>query len=100
MHGADHPLVGEAKIKGMMASLALTPDKSARAPFAAPAGTAGLICREFSFANGLIMRHVYDRMIISPPLIITRAEIDTLIDRVARTLDMSLAKLKEDGLYA
>ncbi len=94
----DHPLVGEAKIAGMMASLALTPDKSARAPFAAPAGTAGLTCREYSFANGLIMRHVYDRMIIAPPLIISRSEIDELLARVRRTLDMTLAKLAEDGL--
>ena len=27
---ADHPLVGEASIKGMMASIALSPDKGAR----------------------------------------------------------------------
>ena len=95
---ADHPLVGETKIVGMMASLALTPDKSARAPFAAPAGTAGFICREISFSNGLIMRHVYDRMIIAPPLVISRSEIDTLIERAHKTLDMTYEKLSGEGL--
>ena len=35
-----------------------------------------LICREHCFQNGLVMRHVGDRMIISPPLIITEADID------------------------
>ncbi|CAN0577893.1 unnamed protein product [Ectocarpus sp. 12 AP-2014] len=41
----DHPLVGEARIVGMMASIAMTPDKASRAAFAADAGTAGLLCR-------------------------------------------------------
>lgn len=94
----DHPLIGEAKIAGMMASIALSPDKAARAPFAADAGTAGYICRELSFANGLIMRHVGDRMIIAPPLIISRDEIDTLIERALKTLDQTHAKLQADGL--
>ncbi|MCB1340463.1 MAG: aspartate aminotransferase family protein, partial [Pseudooceanicola sp.] len=66
---ADHPLVGEARLCGMMGSIALTPDKATRAKFAAEEGTVGLICRERCFANGLVMRHVGDRMIISPPLV-------------------------------
>ncbi len=96
---ADHPLVGEASISGMMASLALTPDKTSRAAFAAGPGTAGLVGRDFAFANGLVMRHVYDRLVISPPLIMTPDEIDTLTNRVAKTLDQTLDKLKADGLY-
>ncbi len=95
---ADHPLVGEAKIVGMMGSIALTPDAASRAKFASDSGTAGFICRERCFANNLIMRHVGDRMIISPPLVITRDEIDTLIERAVKSLDEALAKLTEDGL--
>ena len=95
---ADHPLVGEAKIVGMMASIALTPDKSARAPFASDAGTVGYICRERCFANNLVMRHVGDRMIISPPLVISKEEIDTLIERARKSLDECHAALKDQGL--
>lgn len=94
----DHPLVGEAKICGMMASIALTPDKASRARFASDAGTVGFICREISFANGLIMRHVADRMVIAPPLVITTDEIDTLIGLARKTLDECYEKLKADGL--
>ncbi|MEO0923401.1 MAG: aspartate aminotransferase family protein, partial [Pseudomonadota bacterium] len=86
---SEHPLVGEAVIIGLMGSLALTPDKSSRAKFAADAGTAGLICREHCFSNGLIMRHVGDRMVISPPLVITREEVDTLIERAWLALDLA-----------
>lgn len=95
---ADHPLVGEARIVGMMGSLALTPHKESRARFAADAGTAGYICRERCFANNLVMRHVGDRMIISPPLVITKEEIDTLAERAWASLDQAAAKLKDDGL--
>ncbi len=97
---ADHPLVGEARIVGLMGSLALTPDKATRAAFASDAGTVGYICRERCFANNLIMRHVGDRMIISPPLVITRAEIDTLIERARQSLDEALEAIKAQGLYA
>ncbi len=94
----DHPLVGEAKIVGMMGSLALTPNKANRAPFAAEAGTVGFICRERCFNNNLIMRHVADRMIISPPLVISREEIDILIDRARQSLDETLVALQEQNL--
>ena len=95
----DHPMVGEAKISGLMASIALTPDKASRANFASDAGTIGYICRERSFANNLVMRHVGDRMIIAPPLVIKPEEIDTLIDRARKSLDECYAKIKEDGLF-
>ena len=94
----DHPLIGEAKIVGMMGSLAMTPDKATRAAFAAPRGTVGLIARDRCFANNLVMRHVGDRMIISPPLVITPEQIDTLIDRATKALDETYAILKHDGL--
>jgi putrescine aminotransferase len=94
----DHPLVGEAKIIGMMASIALTPNKETRAKFASDAGTVGYICREFCFGNNLIMRHVGDRMIISPPLVLTTDEIDTLIARARKSLDECYAKIQSDGL--
>ncbi|MFV0359603.1 aspartate aminotransferase family protein [Tropicimonas sp.] len=96
---ADHPLVGDAQIAGFMGALALTPDKSARAPFAADTGTVGLICRNHSFGGNLIMRHVGDRMIIAPPLILSKPDVDVLIGRAVRALDLTLAEIREKGLY-
>jgi putrescine aminotransferase len=94
----DHPLVGEAKLVGLMGSIALTPNKATRAKFASEAGTVGFRCRERCFANNLIMRHVGDRMIIAPPLVIKPEEIDILITRARKSLDECYAGLKEDGL--
>lgn len=95
---ADHPFVGEAKIVGMMASIALTPDKASRAKFAADAGTVGFMTRERSFANNLIMRHVGDRMIIAPPLVMTTSDIDTMMDRAVQSLDEAYVAVKDAGL--
>ena len=93
----DHPMVGEARIVGLMGSIALTPDKAARAPFAQPAGTVGLMCRERCFANDLVMRHVGDRMIIAPPLVIQPTEIDILIERAWKALDQTYAAVRDEG---
>ncbi|WP_170479316.1 aspartate aminotransferase family protein [Ruegeria arenilitoris] len=95
---ADHPLVGEAKIVGMMASIALTPDKASRAKFASDPGTVGYVCRDRCFANNLIMRHVGDRMIISPPLILTTDDIDEMFVRIHKSLDEAQADIIEKGL--
>ncbi len=95
---AEHPMVGEAVIVGMVGSVALTPDKAARAPFASPPGTIGTICRDRCFANKLVMRHVGDRMIIAPPLVLTRADVDVLIERAWRSIDETWQEAKRQGL--
>ncbi|ARE83492.1 Putrescine--pyruvate aminotransferase [Roseovarius sp. EC-HK134] len=95
---AEHPMVGETRIIGMMGSLALTPHKASRAKFASEPGTAGYICRERCFANNLVMRHVGDRMIISPPLVISKSEIDTLIERAWISLDQAEKQIRDEGL--
>ncbi|WP_022954206.1 aspartate aminotransferase family protein [Leucothrix mucor] len=93
----EHPLVGEARMIGLMGALELTPDKATRAPFEVKKGTVGLMCREISFANGLIMRHVGDSMIISPPLVLSHEEADELITKAREVLDSTYAAAKEAG---
>lgn len=95
---ADHPLVGEARIVGLMGAIELSPDKANRAAFASEKGTVGLICRERCFANNVIIRHVGDAMIISPPLTITKDEVDLLIERTVKALDETHALLKADDM--
>jgi putrescine aminotransferase len=45
------------------------------------------------------MRHVGDRMIISPPLVFTRDDVDLLISRARKSLDEAYAKVKAEGLF-
>lgn len=93
----DHPLVGEARMVGLVGALELVPNKPSRAAKFADTGKVGTLCRDFSFNNGLVMRAVRDSMIISPPLVISHAEADELIARATKTLDQTYAELKKDG---
>ena len=68
----------ESRIKGMMGAIELTPEKSRRSAFPLNEGQAGIITREICIKNGLIMRAVGDKMIISPPLIIKKREVTLL----------------------
>ena len=94
----EHPLVGCVNQAGMMASLPLTPHRESRAKFAGNAGDVGAICREHCFANNLVMRHVGDRMIISPPLVITPEEITDFAGRATKALDATYADLKDKDI--
>lgn len=96
---ANHPMVGETKLVGLMGSIALTPNKATRAKFASEAGTVGYKVRERCFANNIIMRHVGDRMIIAPPLVIKPAEIDILMERAKKSLDEAYKIVKDEGLF-
>jgi putrescine aminotransferase len=95
----DHPLVGTVNVSGMMASLPLTPHKESRAKFAGEGGAVGYMCREHCFANNLVMRHVGDRMIISPPLVITPEEIEVFAKRATLALDATYKDLKEKDMF-
>ena len=95
----QHPMVGGAKSKGLVASLVLTPHKESRSKFTSEAGTVGFICRERCFENNLVMRHVGDRMIISPPLVISKSEIDLLIDRAWQSIDEAYNTVKAEQLW-
>ncbi len=88
----DHPLVGEVRSIGFLGALELVEDKAARRRFAADR-RAGTLCRDFCFDNGLIMRAVGDTMILSPPLIITREEVDELVTLARRCLDLTAERL-------
>jgi putrescine---pyruvate transaminase len=94
---AAHPLVGEARSLGLFGALELVPRKPERA-FFAPRGDVGQRCRDLCIANGLVMRAVWDTMIVAPPLVITRTEIDELLSRVVQTLDQLHAELRREGL--
>jgi putrescine aminotransferase len=93
---AEHPLVGEARSVGLIGALELVRDKKRR-QFFDKRGEVGTICRDFCFQNGLIMRAVRDTMIISPPLVISREQLDELAEKAWRCLDLTLERCRAEG---
>jgi putrescine aminotransferase len=93
---AAHPLVGDAETCGLMGALLLVKDKATGERFPDEAEI-GMVCRAHCFLEGLIMRAVGDRMIIAPPLVITRAQIDEMVALIRRCLDLTLAQALSEG---
>jgi putrescine aminotransferase len=99
----EHPLVGMANSCGFVAGLNLVRTKGAHVhdcELFEPAQGVGMICRGYMFDNGIIMRAVGDRMIVAPPLVMTRAQIDEMIAKIRFCLDATLADLRQRGWMA
>jgi putrescine---pyruvate transaminase len=93
----EHPMVGEARMIGLIGALELTPNKATKASWPVETGTVGTLARDFSFQNGLVMRATRDTMIIAPPLVISREEVDDLVRIAEKTLDDSWSEVKRRG---
>ena len=89
---AGHPLVGQVRTFGLLGAIEIVRDKETRERFQ-PAGSAAVVVRDHAVANGMMMRATGDTMILSPPLIWTRREIDMAAERIAKALDLALTDL-------
>jgi putrescine aminotransferase len=88
----SHPIVGELRGVGLIAGLQLVRDKAARQVFTTE-DDAAIKCREHALNQNLIMRAVGQSMVLSPPLVISRAEIDELVDKAKIALDLTAREL-------
>jgi putrescine aminotransferase len=85
---ADHPLVGETRMVGLMGALELVARKSPVERFDSSRG-AGLVCRDILVQNGLVMRAVGDTIVVAPPLVLTHEQADELIEKAWKCLDLT-----------
>ncbi|MBX3568556.1 MAG: aspartate aminotransferase family protein [Rhizobiaceae bacterium] len=91
---ADHPLVGEVRSIGLMGAIEIVKDKGTRERFK-PDGSAAVVIRDHAIAQGMMMRATGDTMILSPPIMWTRATVDLAGERIAKALDLALADLSK-----
>jgi putrescine aminotransferase len=92
---APHELVGEVRSLGLIGGIEIVRRKGTNERFAGKEGTAGPILRDICIANGLMVRAIRDTIVMCPPLVITRAEIDEMIGIIARSLDEAVKPLRE-----
>ena len=83
---ARHPLVGEARSLGLIGAVEIVAEPGTNRRFGG-SGKAGIVVRDICIAKGLMVRGVKDSIVMSPPLIITHAEIDRMIGIIAAALD-------------
>lgn len=80
------PLVGEARSLGLIGAVEIVAEKGTNKRFTGTEGKAGPIVRDTCIKNGLMVRGIRDSIVMCPPLVISRAEIDRMIDIIARSL--------------
>jgi len=90
----NHPLVGEVRGEGLLAGVELVKNKEKKELFD-PVGKVGNICKDHCINNNLIMRAVRDGMMCSPPLTISKDDIDKCVERLKISLDATLEDIKE-----
>ena len=78
---ADNPFVGEVRQIGLMAGLELVADKATNAPFEAEQIVAERI-GHIGLEHGLILRPMGDSLVLAPPFITTKAELDELFQKL------------------
>ena len=91
---AEHPLVGQTRSLGLIGAVEIVAEKGTNHRFTGAAGKAGPIVRDACIANGLMVRAVRDTVVMSPPLVISRPEIDRLVGTIGRALDQSADALR------
>jgi putrescine aminotransferase len=91
----DHPIVGETRSMGLLGAIEISSDKTKRARFK-ESGRVGTICRDHCFKNNLIMRACWDTMVLAPPFIITKKEIDEIVKLARLALDATYADVKAE----
>eukprot|EP01035_Chromulina_nebulosa_P037450 gene37450-50540_t len=85
---ATLPFVGDVRGMGLIAGLEIVKDKATKENFP-PATRAALLLEAKCLDEGIVVRAIGDTVAISPPLIVTEAEIDDILARVEES-DMNI----------
>ncbi|WP_296674623.1 aspartate aminotransferase family protein [Novosphingobium sp.] len=89
-----HPLVGETRSIGLLGAVEIVAEPGTNARWGGAEGNAGPVVRDRCIANGLMVRGIRDTIVMCPPLIIERSQIDDMVGIIATSLDESLPILQ------
>lgn len=94
---ANHPLVGEVRGVGLIGAVELVACKNSGTAFAD--GRVGAFAQRSCQDNGLLLRTVAGSSVaFCPPLIITEAQIDEMIDKFSLALEATLGFARQENL--
>ena len=86
----DHPLVGDVRGRGMLAAVELVSDKDKKTPLPAALEPATRLF-DRAWEQGLVIRSFAQGIFgYAPPLCCTLDQIDAIVDRTRKVLDMTL----------
>jgi len=90
----EHPLVGDARSRGLLGAIELVADKTTKRAFDPALGLADRVA-EISYRNGLVFRCFGDNILgFAPALCYTEGELDLMFERLRKILD-EILQLRE-----
>jgi adenosylmethionine-8-amino-7-oxononanoate aminotransferase len=95
---AEHPHVGDLRGRGLFRGIELVADRSSKAPFDPALRLHARIKRE-AMARGLMVYpmggtidgRAGDHVLLAPPFVVTEADLDVIVDRLAQAIDAAVA---------
>jgi adenosylmethionine-8-amino-7-oxononanoate aminotransferase len=97
----EHPHVGDIRGRGLFMGVELVADQASKATFD-PASKLHARVKARAMANGLLVypmggtvdgRHG-DHVLLAPPFIVSEAQLEQIVDRLARSIDEALREVK------
>ncbi len=95
---ADHELVGEVRGMGLIGALELVADRATRTNFDPKAKIGARLVKLMEEAGVIGRTLPSDTLAFSPPLIITKAEIDEMLDGVEQALSELTVQVKRERI--
>ena len=95
----DIPLVGDVRGQGLMAAVEMTIEGHSEADLLAKDYAIGEMVDQHCQTLGLLVRPFINICIISPPLIISREQINALVAMLRRGLELTLIDLRQQGIW-
>ena len=96
----DHPLVGDIRGRGLMAGVELVSDRAARTKFPVERGVGRRVARD-AVQRGVLFRPLPgDVIAMSPPLVVSEAQVHQIVGALRGTLDATLESLTREGALA
>lgn len=92
----EHPLVGEIRGVGMVAGIELVADKPTKSSFDPKQAVQVMVYKEM-MRRGVLVRPIPNTVAVSPPLIFTEEETETLVGSLKESLDATLKNLSSSA---
>lgn len=86
----NHPLVGQVRGVGMVAGIELVADRQTKRSFDPKLAVQVIVYKEM-LRRGVLVRPIPNTVAVSPPLIFTQQEVETLVGALRESLDATLS---------
>lgn len=94
----DLPIVGDVRGSHMMACIEFVSDKTTKSVFPEELDIGKCIANQAD-ARGLIVRPIVNLNVMSPPLIITEADIDFIVDTLRESIEATMTDLEKQDIW-